>query len=324
MHFGVLTLASSVFMVGGAMQSTFVVNKPWEPDLAMGATDISPEENIAKTTAPSYREREEPIEYEVLGGDTLSTIGAKFNISVESLQYANNMSGPTYLTPGQKLVIPPMSGLLVTVASGDTVSGLAAKYQVSPQAIVDINYLDEPFTLRVGQKIMVPGGKVPPKITPPVYLGTVPPTQNGLPLSHDGEEVYSESYAYGYKGGEAQTVGTGVFAWPTTQRIITQYFSSYHPAIDITGECDIMAADKGTVVRSGWWPNGFGNAVEIDHGNGYTTIYGHMSRLYVSIGEVVGKSQAIGHMGNTGRSFGTHTHFVIQHNGVAVNPLSFF
>lgn len=321
-HFGVLGLAGAVFMTGGTMQSNFVTPQVLAADLVLGVTDMTPEQNTAKTTAPDYRQREAEVEYIVASGDTLSSIGAKFNVSVESLQYANNYTGNVYLKPGQKLIVPPMSGLLVTVAGGDTITGLAAKYSVSPQAIVDINYLDEPFTLRVGQKLMVPGGKVPPK---PVYVATPEPAiQNGLPLARGDEPIYSESFAYSYRGGEAQTVGTGDFRWPTSHRYITQYFSYYHPALDIAQDSDIYAADTGTVVRSGWWPNGFGNAVQIDHGNGYSTIYGHMSVLSVSVGEIVEKGQVLGHMGNTGRSFGQHVHFVVQKNGAAVNPLTFF
>ena len=319
-HFSVLGLAGVVFTSGGAMQSSFVVAKPWQPDLVLGATDMIPEANIAKTDAPDYRQREEPLDYTVAAGDTLSSVGSKFNVTVDSLEFANG--GQVYLTPGQKLVIPPMSGLLVTVASGDTVTTLAQKYSVSPQAVVDINYLDEPFILHVGQKLMIPGGKVPPK--PPVYLAVKPPIQNGLPLARVDETIYAESFAYSYRGGEAKTVGTGNFAWPTDQRYITQYFSYYHTALDIAKDSDLYAADTGTVVRSGWWPNGFGNAVAIDHGNGYVTTYGHMSSLAVSVGDIVEKGQAIGHMGNTGRSFGQHVHFMVQKNGVAVNPLQFF
>ena len=323
-HFGVLGLAGTVFMTGGAMQSNFVVPKPIAADLVRGVTDMTPEQNIAKTTAPNYRQREEPIDYIVVAGDTLSGVGAKFNVSVDSLEYANGFTGQTYLSPGQKLVIPPMSGLLVTVAAGDTVTTLAAKYTVAAQAIVDVNYLDEPFILRVGQKLMIPGGTVPPPPAPVYLAAPIPAVQNGLPLAKEDEPVYAESFAYSYRGGEAKTVGTGDFQWPTSHRLVTQYFSYYHTAIDIAQDSDIYAADTGTVFRSGWWPNGFGNAVAIDHGNGYITTYAHMATLAVSVGDIVAKGQLLGHMGNTGRSFGQHVHFMVQKNGAAVNHLQFF
>ncbi|MCX6784308.1 MAG: peptidoglycan DD-metalloendopeptidase family protein [candidate division WWE3 bacterium] len=315
-HFGVLILASAVFIVGGALQSNFVEAKPITPDLMPAASDMALGSNSAKTAEPTFRDA--PIDYVVASGDSFSTIGNKFNVSVDSLLYANNLAGYSYLSVGQKLVIPPMSGLLVTVASGDTVSGLAAKYQVPPQAVVDVNYLDEPFTLRVGQKLMLPDGKIP--LVPVPVLAVNP---DALVPQAVGQ-VYNESFAYGYKGGEAKITGTSSFQWPTEHRYITQYFSSYHPALDIAIDSDILASDAGTVVRSGWWPNGFGNAIEIDHGNGYTTTYGHMSLLSVSVGETVSKGQVLGHMGNTGHSFGEHVHFMIKYNGVPVNPLQFF
>jgi len=73
------------------------------------------------------------------------------------------------------------------------------------------------------------------------------------------------------------------------------------------------------------WPDssGYGNRIQIDHGNGYTTLYAHLSAIYVSSGQKVGKGEVIGKMGSTGRSTGTHLHLEIRKSGTALNPLSF-
>ena len=73
------------------------------------------------------------------------------------------------------------------------------------------------------------------------------------------------------------------------------------------------------------WPDssGYGNRVVIDHGNGYITLYGHMSVVQVVAGQRVKRGDVIGQMGNTGRSTGTHLHFEIRQGGALLNPASF-
>ena len=110
------------------------------------------------------------------------------------------------------------------------------------------------------------------------------------------------------------------FGWPT-QGTITQYFWQYHPGIDIANEVGTLevAADGGTVIWSGW--GDYGIYVEIDHGNGFHTIYAHMSKALVSKGQTVAKGQRIGLMGATGRATGPHLHFEIRYLGVPQNPI---
>ena len=126
---------------------------------------------------------------------------------------------------------------------------------------------------------------------------------------------------------------TGTFRWPTSGRI-TSYFggrsspggigSTNHKGIDIAGSygTPIYAADGGTVVYAGWM-SGYGYLVQINHGNGYVTYYGHNSSLLVSVGQHVYKGQQIARMGSTGNSTGNHCHFEVRYNGVAKNPLNY-
>lgn len=310
-HLAVLTLSLVVFLIGGISSvPTIIYSSEGPSDVIASTMDVLPEVAHPETLLPEDRPRDQEIIYTVVEGDTLSSIGEKFGISVDTIRYANNLTDGDYLKISQELIIPPVTGVRVVVKSGDTVGGLAEKYKVSPQAIVDFNYLEEPFALAVGQVLIIPEGVVP---TPP------PPAPAPIAPS----DSYTSPYAYGYQPGSmAKLTGSGTFRWPTNNRTITQYFSSWHPAIDIGQFSPVSAADSGTVVRAGWWPQGYGNAVQIDHGNGYTTTYAHLSSIGVSVGETVSAGQFIGNMGATGRAWGVHLHFVVQFQGRYINPLS--
>ncbi|WP_237458441.1 M23 family metallopeptidase [Pontibacillus yanchengensis] len=122
--------------------------------------------------------------------------------------------------------------------------------------------------------------------------------------------------------------GTGNFVWPTVGGVITSKqgwrWGSHHKGIDIAGVSDrtIKASDNGEVVEAGR-DGGYGNKVVINHNNGYKTIYAHMSSIKVNVGQTVRKGQAIGVMGSTGHSTGTHLHFEVYKNGSLQNPLTY-
>jgi len=259
-------------------------------------------------TAISQKPRSETVNYTVQGGDTLSSIAEKFGISTDTIKWANEMDNIQSIKPGQVLKILPVSGVEITVKSGDTLQSVAKKYQADAQAIVDFPFNDVPddFSLRAGQTLVVPEGQPPetavkpkPKLQPQ-YIAQGP-----------------SSPIFGALGG-------GNFVWPTTTVGISQYFAWYHPGIDMPNPSApaVAASDGGTVVFAGWDPTGYGNRVDINHGNGYLTRYAHLSNIYVTDGEQVNRGESIGRMGSTGRSTGTHLHFEIHYKGVAINPLA--
>ena len=116
-------------------------------------------------------------------------------------------------------------------------------------------------------------------------------------------------------------LGTGSFIWPVpAYRHISRWAdlrpgSNYHRGVDIAAPygTEIYAADAGTVVASTRHAS-WGNYVEIDHGNGYKTLYAHMSAQAVHVGDVVEQGQVIGYVGNTGNSYGNHCHFEMYYN----------
>ncbi len=252
----------------------------------------------------SAKPRDKVEEYTVKNGDTLSAVADKFDISQDTIKWENNLTNKDSIKPGQILKILPVSGVSHTVKSGDTLSSVAKKYSSEQQAILDFPFNDVPddLSLKIGQLLIVPEGSPPqaPAVRRPQYLASGP-----------------QSAAFAAPGG-AQ------FIWPTGG-ILTQYFSWYHPGADIANASapGIAASDGGRVIVAGWPDNsGYGNRVAIDHGNGYQSLYAHMSNIYVSAGETVSRGQLIGQMGSTGRSTGTHLHFEIHYKGVALNPLN--
>lgn len=98
----------------------------------------------------------------------------------------------------------------------------------------------------------------------------------------------------------------------------------FHPGIDFKGTVgdEIRASADGYVCRADWY-GGYGNAVMLEHIDGITSLYGHMSRLAVTPGQFVRAGDLIGYLGSTGRSTGPHVHYEIRRNGEDINPIDF-
>jgi murein DD-endopeptidase MepM/ murein hydrolase activator NlpD len=98
----------------------------------------------------------------------------------------------------------------------------------------------------------------------------------------------------------------------------------FHAGLDIDGDRgDIVAAPANGIVSKSGWEGGYGNMIEIDHGNGLTTRYGHLSKIGVQIGDTIQRGQLIGLIGSTGRSTGPHLHYELRLNDKAINPRRF-
>ncbi len=134
----------------------------------------------------------------------------------------------------------------------------------------------------------------------------------------------------------AAVAGTGAFIWPVpsctylTSRFGLRVHPIYgttksHTGVDIGAEsgATIVAADGGTVVMAGV-NSGYGNCVMIDHGNGYKTLYGHMSSIAVTNGQTVSQGDTIGYVGSTGVSTGPHCHYEVWKDGSRIDPEQFY
>ena len=151
------------------------------------------------------------------------------------------------------------------------------------------------------------------------------------------EEAANNPGGSGGGGGGGTATGTGSFGWPVpsctyiTSKFgpryhpVTGAYQSTHTGLDIGAShgATIVASDGGTVTTAGV-KGGYGNCVMIDHGNGYYTLYGHMSSIAVSVGQSVSKGDTIGYVGSTGVSTGPHCHFEIRVNGVCTDPAPWF
>ena len=134
-------------------------------------------------------------------------------------------------------------------------------------------------------------------------------------------------------------LASGAIAVPSDKPVKTAAFTSgygvrsdpfrgsaaMHPGIDLAGPygTPIYATADGTVLRAGWNSGGYGNLIEIDHGRGIATRYGHLSQVLVSAGDHIARGQLIARMGSIGRSTGSHLHYEVRIDGRPVNPIPF-
>jgi murein DD-endopeptidase MepM/ murein hydrolase activator NlpD len=276
------------------------------------------------TVLPS-RPRMEIIKYVVQQGDTLFGIAEKFGIEPESVLWGNFdvlQDDPHRLQPGQEINIPPVDGTVYTWHEGDGLNGVAAFFKVNPQDIIDWpgNEIDPDVdpdnpAIEPGVALMIPGGKRE------IVTWSAPRITRSNPSA--AKILGPGACGSVYDG----PIGTGVFIWPTPLHYLSGYdYSSIHPAIDIAGSTGhaIFASDSGVVVYSGWNDWGYGYVIVLDHGNGWQTLYAHLSQINVGCGQAAFQGQVIGAMGSTGNSSGSHLHFEMMHDEYGkVNPWNF-
>ncbi len=248
------------------------------------------------------------VPYAVQEGDTLSGIAAKFNVTTQTLIWSNEIASPDALKLGEEIRIPPTSGVLHRIKQGDTLLGIADKYKFEGDKFVAYanNELIDPNVLVVGQEIMVAGGVKPAE--PVAQVATrqpATPTQGGTVLPP-----------------APQATGGGLFQWPTYGPIYG-WFGGGHRGLDISPPygTPVYSAEAGTVISMAYLSDGYGLHVLIDHGNGYRTLYAHLSESVVHAGDTVVRGQHIGRVGTTGRVSGPHLHFEVHAGGVAIDPL---
>lgn len=150
-------------------------------------------------------------------------------------------------------------------------------------------------------------------------------TMQGLTPFANGQ-MPNNSFAMGFSDAASNVPAI----WPTTGVVTSPYGlrwggTDFHPGIDIANDLGtpIVATADGMVVYAGWNAGGYGNMVDIDHGNGLMTRYGHASQVVVSAGQFVRRGQVIALMGSTGFSTGPHVHYEVHVNGQRVNPISY-
>ena len=263
-----------------------------------------------KTNFPADKPRYEPEEYRVIRGDSVFAIADTFKLKPETVYWANYEEfdgSPSNIQPGQELVIPPTDGVYYQWEEEDTIESVSERFEVESDAIIywpgnrlDLtNPLIEPGTF-----VMIPGA-----------------VENDQPLFI--QVVTRESTGGG--GCDGGYLSRGFFSWPAGARFLSGYDfgQNGHNGIDISAPegTTVWAADNGVVTMAqGGWNYGYGNVVQIDHGNGFVTIYAHLSAISVGQCQSISAGAPIGAAGNTGNSQGAHLHFEIRQSGSPINP----
>jgi hypothetical protein len=241
-------------------------------------------------------------------------IAQKYEIEPETVLWANYdvmQDDPHNLKPGMSLVIPPTDGIYYQWKDGDTLEAIANEYEAEVDNILGWPGNDIDLTnpkIDPSSWVMIPGGQRE-------FVQWLIPT---VATGSSGTSNVSESACPG------GAVGSGAFVWPADNRYLSgnDYWSG-HLAIDIAaGEgAPVYAADSGVVTMAqGGYNYGYGNVIQIDHGNGYSTLYAHLSTIGVGQCESVYAGQWIGGSGNTGNSQGAHLHFEVRQDGGFINP----
>jgi len=288
---------------GGAENKNFFISqdKPEKADYPLhfvqsnSLLSTSPPTLISTRVLGTFTDPEvqgnEIIEYQVEQGDTLASIAEKFDISLETILWANDLNKNSKIQPGKTLIVLPVSGVLHYVQKGETLSEIAKKYQANISEIAAFNELsgEDIFT---GDILIVPYGKLsPPKKQKYVQKS---PSIPQVPLAN--------SY----------------FISPTQGRI-SQGLHWYN-AIDFQTSCGnpVFAAAGGQVLRIKYSNSGYGNHIQISHPNETATLYAHLSAILVAPGESVLQGQIIGLIGGkpgtpgAGTSTGCHIHFEVR------------
>ncbi len=296
---------------------------PTQPPLDIRLPELKPSgiQSVSRLTVPHTiipdRPRTNATRYTVQQGDSVFSIATEFKLQPESVLWANYDTlndDPQMLEVGLDLNIPPLDGVFYKWRDGDTIQGVADRYKVDPQAILSYpgNRLDmtDP-KITPGDFIMIPGGRGEIRVW---VVPTIPRGKAGVSLGFD---TCDTSNSVGF--------GTGTFIWPAPNKMVSgnDYWSG-HLAIDIGAGMGqyIYASDGGVVVYAGAISGGYGNMVMIDHGNGYQTLYAHLSGINTRCGASVSQGTVIGLAGSSGNSTGAHLHFEVRYMGGFVNPWS--
>lgn len=239
--------------------------------------------------------------YEVREGDTLSGIASMFDVSVNTIVWANDLKSKT-INPGMRLLILPVDGLKYTVKNGGTIRDVAKKFDTDADEIAAYNGLAIDAPLTKGQQLIIPGATIAaPKASPS-----------------------SSSHAHITAPTRIAPTVSGYFANPVPDSRVTQGIHGYN-GIDFGSACGtpVYASAPGIVYvakAGGTWNGGYGNYVVIAHPNGTQTLYAHLSSVAATMGASVDQGELVGAIGNTGRSTGCHLHFEVRG---AANPFAY-
>ncbi len=275
---------------------------------------LDPEQAAAKLLAGKPVEKD----YTVLQGDAPETIAKKHGIRTDRLLELNSgMTANSLIHPGDVLKVPGTEPYVQVAVTRETKESAALPHRTVTE--------EDASLLKGETEVKQQGTDGKKEVT------TVKLYMNGDKTEDKvtEEKVLAEPVDEIIRKGTKVLVGkgSGRFIWPAQGGYISSQMGArwgrQHNGIDIARPSgrSIQAADGGTVKAAGPL-GGFGNRIEIDHGNGYTTLYAHLASINVKPGQKLAQGTQIGVMGSTGHSTGLHLHFEVRKNGALINPLS--
>ena len=264
-----------------------------------GAAEYDEDGNLLDTEGFTPQNFAQPVTYKnytVKPGDTISGIAKKFGLTnLSTLISVNDIGNVRQLAAGQHLKVPSLDGIIYTVKAGDSINSIATKNNITLESLLDVNDLTTE-QLTVGQQLFLPG------------VGLDQRT-----LRNAMGDLFKMPIAAPFRW-------TSMYG-PRIDPIAGH--KSFHTGVDMacpTGT-PILASMSGRVTKTGV-TRVYGNYVIIDHGNGYQTLYAHMSKIIAKQGQWVNQGTRIGLVGSTGYSTGPHLHFTVYKNGQLINPMS--
>lgn len=259
--------------------------------------------------------------YVAQAGDTMVSVCQKYNMKLDDFKKLNPYNSSSDLKGGQ----------IINVL--ETESYLPIQYVKEFESLSFLDYETveyETSSLNVGVRTILVKGSQGEKVSNMeiTYVDGIERSRKTVRSVVTKEPVIEQigigTYSARPDPNCRPVTGSGEMGWPLDGGWISDTFISDrdHKGLDIAaGEgTDIYAAADGVVISAGWNSGGYGYMVQIDHLNGYQTIYGHMSAVYAVENQTVTRGQLIGAVGNTGNSFGAHCHFEVRYMGVCLNP----
>jgi murein DD-endopeptidase MepM/ murein hydrolase activator NlpD len=282
-------------------------------------TAKAPVSTLAKAGKPASKEEaapspEDETEHVVRDGETLGGIANRAHVARVLIIEANKLKAPYAVQTGQKLILPRTRQHVVK--AGETGFDVAYQYGVPFGEIAVANGLTADSKLKPGQKLLIPTVlKVKPDAKPKAEDSAKLDSAPAKPVTSDDGDTPPR------------------LVWPLdgkvrrgfTARSSSDQNGDYHDGLDIPAEIGTAtrAAASGTVLFAGREPESFGNLVVVDHGNGWQSAYGFLSRLTVKKGDPVKARERVGLVGHTGKAGRDELHFELRHANQPVDPLPY-
>ncbi|WAA09553.1 peptidoglycan DD-metalloendopeptidase family protein [Fervidibacillus albus] len=302
-------------------EGTRILDVKLSENVTVALDEVKPEQVLSVDDALKLLQKGtlEEKKYTVKEGDVLGSIAQDHGLKLQELLDLNpQVTEETILQIGDELNVTAYEPYIDVIVEKEVLKNEEIDYE--------IEYVDDDDMYKGDTKVVQQGEEGEKAVK--YYVQLV----NGTEVQKEVQEetVLKEPVTkIVHKGTKVvPSRGTGTLAWPTNGGYISSYlgwrWGSFHKGIDIArpSSYEIKAADNGTVTFAGW-DGGYGNKIVINHNNGMTTVYAHLSSINVSVGQTVEKGRQIGVMGSTGHSTGTHLHFEVYKNGELQNPLDY-